>query len=186
MYFFQKIFANSFAPCTAASRAAGPAAGASFRMASLNSLINRFTVTFYGSGCYAHVGYSISMRSRRAVSPSSEGRSGLASSPTPRKTSKPALRKCPVARLRRFPGNSTYATTPSMERPRRGRGSADISGGRVTRQPHPQLVALDLRAGCPKTHHRVRQQNVPLVAPDPYQEFCALLREVHALLINER
>ncbi len=186
MYFFQKIFANSFAPCIAASRAAGPAAGASLRIASLSSLINRFTIALYGSGCYGCIGYSTSIRSRRPVSPSSEGRAGLASSPTPRKTSKPALRKCPVARLRRSPGTSTYATTPSMERPRRGRGSSGISGGSITRQPHPQLVALNLRAGCPEAHHRVRQQNVPLVAPDPYQEFRALLREVNALLIDER
>ena len=186
MYFFQKVYANSLAPYTVASRAAGPAAGVSLRMASLSSLINRFTVTLYDSGCYARVGYSISMRSRRPISPSSGGRVGLASSPTPRKTSKLALRKCPVARLRRSPGTSTYAMTPSMERPRRGRGSPGISGGDVTSQPHSELVALDLRARRPEANHRVRQQNVPLIAPDPYQEFCALLREVHALLIDER
>lgn len=106
--------------------------------------------TFHARG--ASPTYSISMRSRPPAS--SGSLSGLASSPTPRKTSNPARRKWPAARRRRSPGTSTYATTPSSEPRRRPREPRNGSG--AIAQPHAQLATFDLRTGRLEAHHRVR------------------------------
>src|SRR5215204_1876379 len=129
--------------------------------------------------------YSIPMRSRRSVS--SGGLCGLASSATPLKTSNPARRKCPAARCRRSPGTSTYATTPSSEPRRPLRGFSGGSGrGAVIAQLHPQLVPLDPSTRRLIARHRVRQKDVPLVAPYPYQELRSLFRQLYAPLLDQR